>query len=99
MNIASKYLFLAIVAGIVLGTASTTVPASAVKENAQDGLNRADENVHENTGPLSEQDFAFHEGICQGGHSTDVLDEVTDGEGCAALDAPGNSGDNRQDED
>jgi hypothetical protein len=30
--------------------------------------------------------------------STDVLDEVTDGEGCDALDPPGNSGDNRQDD-
>lgn len=43
------------------------------------------------------QDFRFHEGICQGGHSTEALEEATGGEGCDALDSPSNSGDNRQD--
>jgi hypothetical protein len=47
---------------------------------------------------LSEQDIRFHEGICQGGHSTDVLDEITGGEGCGALGDPGKSDENRQDD-
>ncbi|HYZ58120.1 MAG TPA: hypothetical protein VE544_00580 [Nitrososphaeraceae archaeon] len=44
---------------------------------------------------MSEQDVRFHEGTCQGGHSTDVLDEEFGG--CDALGDPGNSDDNRQD--
>jgi|SRR5918994_500663 hypothetical protein len=97
----------AIITAVLLTAAALTITttmslpvasAQDKKENAQDGLNEADENVHTNTGDLSDQDFAFHEGICQGGHSTDVLDEVTKGAGCDALDPPGESGDNRQDE-
>jgi hypothetical protein len=100
-----KAIFMGLVIGaiaiaMVVAGSSSVIPASADKESAQDGLNNADENVHDNTGPLSKQDFAFHEGICQGGHSTDVLDEVTGGEGCDsdAISDPGNSDDNRQDD-
>ena len=107
MNYLAKFAMLALIAGLVIGTTNMINPVAAVKSDmhhAQDGLNRADENIHENTdsspppGELSDQDVAFHEGICQGDHSTDVLDEITDGEGCDALGDPGNSDDHRQDE-
>lgn len=96
MNYLAKFAVLAIAAGLVIGTTSMTIPVAADKEdkeNAQGGLNRADENIHENTDStpddLSDQDVRFHEGICQGGHSTDVLDVITKGAGCDALDDPG----------
>ena len=90
---------LAIVSGLVIGTASiiSLVVAQPKKDNAQDGLNKADDNVHENA---PQNDVTFHEGLCQGGHSTDVLDQITDGEGCNAnppITDPGNSDENRQD--
>ena len=92
----------AIAIAMVVASSSLVMPASAGKDNAQDGLNNADEKVHENTDStpddLSEQDIRFHEGICQGGHSTDVLDEITGGEGCGALGDPGKSDENRQDD-
>jgi hypothetical protein len=83
----------AIAIAMVAAGSSSVIPALADKDNAQGGLNRADENIHENTDStpddLSEQDIRFHEGICQGGHSTDVLDEITGDEGCDALGDPG----------
>jgi hypothetical protein len=97
--------------GMILGVVATglvtalsmieTAAATSEKDNAQGGLNEADENVHENTdseiGDLSEQDIRFHEGTCQGGHSTDVLDTITGG-GCPTEGFdPGNSDENRQD--
>jgi hypothetical protein len=99
MNTIARFAVLVISAGLVIGTTSMTNQVFADKSNAQDGLNRADENVHENA---PQNDVTFHEGLCQGGHSTDVLDEITDGEGCDAnppITDPGNSDDNRQDDD
>lgn len=89
------------VAALTITTTTSLPVATAEKDNAQDGLNKADENVHENTdseiGDLSEQDIRFHEGTCQGGHSTDVLDTITGG-GCPTEGFdPGNSDENRQD--
>jgi hypothetical protein len=84
MNYLAKFAILAIVAGLVVGTTNMKNPVAAVKsdkDHAQDGLNKADDNVHENA---PQNDVTFHEGLCQGGHSTDVLDEITDGEGCDA---------------
>jgi hypothetical protein len=100
----------AIITAVLLTAAALTITttmslpvasAQDKKENAQDGLNEADVNVHENTdseiGDLSEQDIRFHEGTCQGGHSTDVLDTITGG-GCPTEGFdPGNSDENRQD--
>ncbi len=97
MKIKITFVIFAIVASMTIGTILAITPTFAAKSSGSNGLERADENVHENTGGLSEQDFRFHEGICQGGHSTEALDEVTKGVGCDALDPPGNSGDHRQD--
>ena len=91
-------------AALTITTTTTSLPIASAqdkKENAQDGLNRADEKVHENTdseiGDLSEQDIRFHEGTCQGGHSTDVLDSITGG-GCPTEGFdPGESDEHRQD--
>src|ERR671918_2663893 len=97
-----KTIFMGLVIGaiaiaMVAAGSSSVIPVTAQssnKDNAQDGLNNADENEHDNTG--DKQDFAFHEGTCQGGHSTDVLDENFGG--CGALGDPGKSDDNRQDD-
>ena len=71
-----------------------TTPAFAGKSSGSNGLEKADENVHDNTGPVSDQDIRFHEGTCQGGHTTDVLEGLG---GCDILTDPGNSDDNRKD--
>lgn len=88
MNSIRQFAILAIASGLVIGTTFMTIPVAA-EDHAQKGLNIADVKVHDNTGPLSDQDFRFHEGICQGGHTTDVLNEVTNGQGCDALNSPG----------
>ena len=93
MNPNTKLATLLIVA---LGTIGTTATAFA-QPSDNSGIEIADENVHTNTGGLSEQDFAFHEGLCQAGISTEALEEVTQGAGCDALDSPGESGGVRQD--
>ena len=99
MNTIVKLAVLVIAAGLVIGTTSMASPVVAdEKENAQDGLNEADDKVHDNA---PQNDVTFHEGLCQGGHSTDVLDDITDGKGCDAnppITDPGNSDENRQDE-
>ena len=79
-----------------LGTVGTTSTAFA-KETPPGIAEHADENVHTNTGGLgSEQDFRFHEGLCQAGISTEDLEGAVPG-GCAGLEPPGNSGEVRQD--
>jgi hypothetical protein len=99
----AKFAMLTIVAGLVIGTASMTSPVAAENDNAHDGLERADDNVHENTDSgttpetLSDQDVKFHQGLCQGGHETDAVGEIFKG-GCDDIPPPGNSGDNREDE-
>jgi hypothetical protein len=106
-----KTIFMGLVIGaiaiaMVAAGSSSVIPVTAThgsphKDNAQGGLNNADDNVHENTDStpedLSEQDVRFHEGTCQGGHSTDVLDEEFGG--CDAIGDPGESDNNRQDDE
>jgi hypothetical protein len=85
-----------IAASIAIGTTtSITTQASADKPD-KTGLEKADENIHEHFGPGTDKDIKWHEGICQGGHSTEALDEATGGLGCAALGDPGNSDDHRK---
>jgi hypothetical protein len=73
---------------------STTPAASADKTSGSNGLETADVNVHENTpgGPVGQQDINFHTGLCQGGHSTKALEQVTGGVGCDALLSPSELG-------
>jgi hypothetical protein len=84
-----------IAASIAIGTASIANPALADKSSGQNGLDKADENVHENTpgGFAGDQDIRFHEGTCQGGHPVDIP------EGCdnPLITDPGNSDDHRKD--
>jgi hypothetical protein len=88
-----------IATSIVVATTSTATQASADKPD-KTGLEKADEKVHENTGSTpenpSDQDIRFHEGTCQGGHTTEVLESIG---GCGVLTDPGNSDENRQDDD
>jgi hypothetical protein len=80
-----------IATSIAIGTTtSLAIPAFADKDNADKGLEEADENIHENTGPPvpSDQDIRFHEGTCKGGHTTDALEGLG---GCDELSEPGES--------
>ena len=96
MNPTLKLATITIVALAALGTTATTAFA---KETPPGIANHADENVHTNTGGVgSQQDFRFHEGLCQAGISTEALEEATNGAGCDALSPPGNSGGVRQDD-
>ncbi len=79
---------LVVLASMVIGTIS--IVASAAKGSASNGINTADTNVHDNTGPVSSQDVRFHEGLCQAGISTLVLESIN---GCSnpIITPPGNS--------
>src|SRR5918996_5295340 len=103
-----KTIFMGLVIGaiaiaMVAAGSSSVIPVSAGKDSASKGLERADENVHENTDSgntqetLSEQDVRFHQGTCQGGHETEAVGELFEN-GCDDIPPPGNSGDNRQDD-
>jgi Zn-dependent alcohol dehydrogenase len=69
---------------------ATIQPAQAQKESAREGLDTADERVHDNTEFGSDQDVRFHEGLCQGGHSTTELDRL-DGCNTSIITEPGKS--------
>ena len=94
----------AIAIAMVAAGSSSEIPVTAQssnKDNAQDGLNNADDNVHDNTGDPagetgSDQDVRFHEGLCQGGHSTSALD-CEDAKEQGIIGEPGES-ENRQDD-
>jgi hypothetical protein len=93
MNRITTFGIVAIIATLVIGTTHMTAPASAQGEcQGQQGFERGDCQVHEATpqGQVgSFQDFRFHEGTCQGGHSTQALEEATGGAGCSVLGPPG----------
>lgn len=79
-----------ILTSLVIGTLSITGSAWAAKSSASNGIDTADTNVHDNTGLGSSQDVRFHEGLCQAGISTAVLDSIG---GCSnpIITPPGNS--------
>jgi hypothetical protein len=81
-----------IAASIAVTTTSLATQVSADKNSGRDnGLDKkADENVHNNVpgGLGGDIDKKFHEGLCQGGLSTDALDSIG---GCDVLTDPGNS--------
>jgi hypothetical protein len=91
-----------ILMGLIAAAFTTIVSLSAIpptlastdEDPASNGLEVADENVHDNTGPVSDQDVRFHEGTCQGGHTTEALEGLG---GCDILSDPGNSDNHRQD--
>lgn len=82
------FVIFAMIASLATGSLFATSPVFAAKSSGSSGLETADENVHENTGPVSQQDVRFHEGLCQGGHTTEALEGLG---GCDILSAPGNS--------
>ena len=87
-----------IATSIGVATTSIATPVLAAKDPdpARGGLDKADENVHDHLGTGTEGDVRFHEGLCQGGHSTTVLDSIG---GCdnPIITDPGKSDDHRQD--
>jgi len=83
-----------IASSIAIGTVSSVAPVLADKSSGSNGLDKADENVHETPGGFAgDQDIRFHEGTCQGGHPVDIPD------GCDndLITDPGNSDDHRKD--
>jgi hypothetical protein len=93
MNTIVKFAVLVITAGLVVGTTSMVTSVTASVDPASNGLERADDNVHANA---LQNDVTFHEGLCQGGHTTEALEGLG---GCDILGDPGNSDENRQDND
>jgi hypothetical protein len=87
-----------IATSIAIGaTTSIATPAFAGKSSGDNGLTKADKNIHDNTGGLgSPQDINHHEGTCQGGHQF-TTPEVPGGCDNAVITDPGNSDDHRQD--
>jgi hypothetical protein len=84
-------MFVVVGALAAIGTTTTT----AFAQDTPPGIaEHADENVHENTGPVSEQDVVFHTGLCQAGITTEALEELG---GCDILGSPGQSDEVRQD--
>jgi hypothetical protein len=77
-----------IAASIGIVTTTFTIPISADKDKASQGIEKADDKVHENTGPVSNQDVKFHEGLCQADITTEALEDLG---GCDILTPPGES--------
>ena len=95
MNTKNAFGILIIAATMVTAVVPMAISVSADKSSGSNGLEKADDKVHDNTGPVSDQDIKFHEGLCQGGHSTEALDNLG---GCDILSDPGESDDNRNDD-
>jgi hypothetical protein len=98
MNLLGIFVIGAALASATVFLVSLPNPAAADKGGEcrdDNGFERADCEVHENTGPVSDQDINFHEGTCQGGHTSEALEGLG---GCEILTPPGNSDDNRNDD-
>jgi hypothetical protein len=95
MNTGTYLAIFLIAASVAVATTSIATPVLADKSSGQNGLDKADKNVHDNTpgGFTGDQDIRFHEGTCQGDHPVDIPG------GCdnAAITDPGNSDNHRQD--
>jgi hypothetical protein len=72
----------------VLSIGFTLQGKAAAKSSASNGIEIADNKVHENTGAVSSQDIRFHEGLCQAGITTEALEGLG---GCGILTPPGES--------
>lgn len=94
MNTIKTFVTFALLASLTIGSTIAITSAFAAKSSGSNGLEKADENVHENA--PEERDVTFHEGLCQGGYSTEALDNLG---GCdsSVITDPGNSDDHRQD--
>jgi hypothetical protein len=89
MNIAIFVIVATLVTAI---TAMSTPAALAAKSSGSNGLEIADQNVHNTPGEFGgQQDVNFHVGICQGGHSTEALEGAFPG-GCSDLPSPSELG-------
>ena len=87
-----RYLAIFLIAtSIAIGTVSIASPALADPSSGSNGLEKADDNVHENA---PDNDVKFHEGTCQGGHTTEALENLG---GCDILSDPGKSDGKRND--
>lgn len=78
----------------IVSTTSMTTVAFPDKSSGENGLNKADDNIHDNTpgGFAGHQDIVHHEGTCHGRHDVHIPD------GCdnPLITDPGKSDDKRQ---
>ena len=69
---------------------STVTPAALAEKPSTTGLERADTNIHNNAPSTGNSDnnvdIRFHQGTCQGGHTTTALVDLG---GCKILNPPG----------
>jgi len=77
-----------IAASMVIATISMGITAWADKDSSSEGVEKADDKVHENTGGVSDQDIRFHEGLCEADITTEALEDLG---GCEILTPPGES--------
>ncbi len=75
-----------ITASMAIALASVIAPIAVADKSSGStnfGLETADKKIHENTDStpqhLSQQDLNFHVGTCQGGHTTQALNEIAGG--------------------
>jgi hypothetical protein len=85
---------LAVATVLTAGLAVLPSYATTDEDPASNGLEIADRKVHENA---PQNDVTFHEGTCQGGHTTEALEEIASCDELPITD-PGNSDDHRNDD-
>ena len=87
MSVKIAIAIFATLASIMTAITTVSVPASADKSSGSNGLEKADQNVHNNTpgGFGGQQDLNFHVGTCNGGHTTAALNSIG---GCSILPSP-----------
>ena len=87
MSVKIAIAIFATLASIMIAITTVSVPASADKSSGSNGLEKADQNVHNNTpgGFGGQQDLNFHVGTCNGGHTTAALNSIG---GCSILPSP-----------
>lgn len=76
MNTRTYLAIFLIATSIAVVTTSLATPVLAGKSSGDNGLDKSDVNVHENTpgGFAGDQDIRYHEGLCQGGHEVHIPD-------------------------
>ena len=92
MNTITILVLVAAIVTAITAISALSPAALAQKSHGSNGLEVADQHVHDTPGGFGgQQDVNFHTGICQGGHSTAALDASPFG-GCGGLQSPSQLG-------
>jgi|SRR6187200_601616 hypothetical protein len=81
MNTIAILIVVAAIVTSVTAISALSTAALAQKSQGSNGLEVADPHVHDAAGGGlgGQQDVNFHTGLCQGGHSTQALDQAVGG--------------------